>query len=937
MRQSVYRAGWVVLVLLLLVQASSSFSQTVITSSVNDREHRYLELENGLKVLLVHDGSADKAAAALDVYIGSADNPKDRPGLAHFLEHMLFLGTEKYPEPDAYQAFVNANGGSHNAFTATEHTNYFFEVRAEVLAETLDRFAQFFIEPLFTPEYVARERNAVHSEFTSKIKDDFRRGFDAVREIAHPDHPNAQFRVGNAATLADRPGDSVREDLIQFYESHYSADNMALVVLGKESLDELEKLATDLFSQVPKREHIKIRDKAPLFEENRLPLRQSIVPEQELRSLSLLFPVPHNKPYYRIKPLDYIANLVGHEGPGSIIDVLKGQGWVERLSAGFGLDDRFTSSFLVNINLTEAGWQNREQVVAPVFAGIEQIRDSGVKKWRYQEQKALAELAFQYQEKQDPRHTVSSLANRLHEYPVEDVYRGSYLFEQYDAKLIKDYLSHLTPDNLLLLETAPEVKADKTSQFYKTPYAVSSLENKQWPVDKKLAKALKLPEANPFIPEDLKLLAESDESLVRTELANTSLWHKRDVSYNVPRGVVNVRLLLPNAGNQLENAVMAEMYTRMVTESLNSFTYPALLAGLHFTLNTNTRGLDIQIDGYTDKQSKLIDEIITYLTDFRLIEPKFDAVQQQLIREWRNAAKQVPYTQLFSQLSVALFTPQWSHEQKLSAITELTKKDLKRFSKEFLADGNARVLVYGNFSQKQASNIARQFDDLLKGKDKYQQVPAEVVKLEDGSAWLWHSFDHPDQALVGYLQGHNDSLKEQAYMMVLKQVVSSGYFNELRTEQQLGYVVFASNATYKKVPGAVFVVQSPSASVQTIHEQTQKFLTSFSLESEQEFDQHRQGLLVELMKSPKNLREQAGFYWDSIIREHWSLDYRQQMAKEIENLSLKEFNQFFQSRVINNPRWLWLAGAEDSNKPKTINWLKNEDALKQEAETYQYQ
>lgn len=126
MRQSVYRAGWVVLVLLLLVQASSSFSQTVITSSVNDREHRYLELENGLKVLLVHDGSADKAAAALDVYIGSADNPKDRPGLAHFLEHMLFLGTEKYPEPDAYQAFVNANGGSHNAFTATEHTNYFF-------------------------------------------------------------------------------------------------------------------------------------------------------------------------------------------------------------------------------------------------------------------------------------------------------------------------------------------------------------------------------------------------------------------------------------------------------------------------------------------------------------------------------------------------------------------------------------------------------------------------------------------------------------------------------------------------------------------------------------------------------------------------------------------------------------------------------------------
>ena len=83
-----------------------------LRKSPNDaREYRYLVLANKMRVLLVSDPETDKAAAALSVYRGSFHEPENRPGLAHFLEHMLFIGTEKYPKVDSFQQYITANGG----------------------------------------------------------------------------------------------------------------------------------------------------------------------------------------------------------------------------------------------------------------------------------------------------------------------------------------------------------------------------------------------------------------------------------------------------------------------------------------------------------------------------------------------------------------------------------------------------------------------------------------------------------------------------------------------------------------------------------------------------------------------------------------------------------------------------------------------------------
>ena len=229
--------------------ASTPAAETVtVRKSPNDhRDYRYLVLQNKLKVLLVSDTKADQAAAALSVYRGSFHEPQDRPGLAHFLEHMLFIGTGKYPEVDSFQQYITANGGSSNAYTAQDHTNYFFGIQNSAFNEGLDRFGHFFIDPLLSPEYVEREKNAVHSEYQMQIKDDGWRGYMVSKLALNPEHPGSRFTIGSLETLK---GD-VKADLIDFFAEHYSADQMGLVVLANQSLDELEALVTPLFNQIP--------------------------------------------------------------------------------------------------------------------------------------------------------------------------------------------------------------------------------------------------------------------------------------------------------------------------------------------------------------------------------------------------------------------------------------------------------------------------------------------------------------------------------------------------------------------------------------------------------------------------------------------------------------------------------------------------------------
>ncbi|KAJ2124694.1 metalloprotease [Coemansia sp. RSA 720] len=148
------------------------FAGTMEQSPNDHRQHKLIRLSNNLQVLCTHDPHTSMAAASMTVNVGTFIDPPELPGLAHLLEHMLLMGSEKYPNEDDYNMFVSNNGGNQNASTYDSITTYHFHTAHHAMEGALDRLAAAFINPRFAPECIDREVNAVDSEYKGLQQDD---------------------------------------------------------------------------------------------------------------------------------------------------------------------------------------------------------------------------------------------------------------------------------------------------------------------------------------------------------------------------------------------------------------------------------------------------------------------------------------------------------------------------------------------------------------------------------------------------------------------------------------------------------------------------------------------------------------------------------------------------------------------------------------------
>jgi insulysin len=470
----------------------------VVAAVAAETQYRRVELPNGLKVMLISDASAERSAASLAVGAGSLNDPKDRPGLAHFLEHMLFLGTEKYPEPEGYQQFVNQHAGFTNAYTADDHTNFFFQVGHEAFPEALDRFAQFFIAPLFTPGYVAREMNAVDSEHSKNVENDQWRVTQVIRDAFDPGHPIRRFATGNLETLR---GVS-REELLDFYRGHYSANLMTLAVISNRELDELEMLVREHFAKVENR-RLERAHYPEVFLAPEPALRLlTVEPVADQRSLILTFPLPPTSALYETKPLQLLSFVLGHEGPGSLLSLLKAKHLASSLAAGSGEGTEDYSSLDLRIGLTPEGLQRYEEVLSDVFGAIRYFRSHGFPHHVFEESQIMAELDFRYQPKDDAASRATGMSALMQTIPMESLPEGVYLYRRFDPAEVTRFLDRLTPDNVLVTLVAKGVPANKTEPYYQARYGYEKRTGKEY---RRLVAAapdarIRWPEPNPFIP-----------------------------------------------------------------------------------------------------------------------------------------------------------------------------------------------------------------------------------------------------------------------------------------------------------------------------------------------------------------------------------------------------------------------------------------------------
>ena len=911
--------------LCLLIASSLSLAAQEPTKSPNDANlYRYLQLDNGLRVLLVSDKSANKAAASLNVAVGSGDDPADREGLSHFLEHMLFLGTEKYPEPGEYQQFIASHGGSHNAFTAFQDTNYFFDVQAEFLEPALDRFAQQFSAPLFTAELVDRERNAVHSEYSSKLKEDGRRFFSVRKAVTPAEHAFHQFAVGNLTTLENSEQRPLREDLVTFWRQHYSANLMNLAVYGPQSLDRLEQLVRGRFDAIEDRKLTQKRHSAPLVDREQLPTKVTVASLKDIRNMSLVFPIASQRDQYRTKPARYVTNLLGHEGPGSLFDVLKRAGLAESLSAGLGMDTGDGATLEISMALTKQGLEQQNTILPLVFAYIDKVRERGIGEQRFEEMRKLADIDFRFKEKNDPVYQVMRLAGQLQHYPTADILRAPWLLESYAPDQYRQILEQLTPNNLLLfvLQPEPDLGEARATQWYSAQWQQEPLSVQQLnqPANAVLASQLALPQANPFIPENLAMLGGSTmtqpEQLLTAgadEGVNNGgkieLWYARDTRFGTPKANVYLSLRTPLALASARNAVLLRLLTDALNTNLNAWAYSARLAGLDYSIYSHLRGLTLRVGGYSDQANTLLRQILQQVANPELTQQRFNIARQNLVDSLVNESRNRPSEQIANYIQTALLEGAWQTEDKLNAAQKVTLNDLQAFQQQLVTGLDPVMLVHGNLSAASALNMVQQAQALIMADSQYTNVErSRIRQIPTGETRVSMDISHPDAGYALYLQGTNTSLAERAQYRLLTQIVRSPFYKNIRTQRQLGYIVYATSFEMLETPALALVVQSPDTSPQAINAAVDEFVESFAITlaglGSKELEQEKQAVISGILEQERQLGDISGRFWSEIDRGNGNFNSREQLVTAIENVSLAQLQSTFRIALKQRERAL---------------------------------
>jgi coenzyme PQQ biosynthesis probable peptidase PqqF len=283
-------------------------------------------LANGLRVTLRHAPDLKRCAAALRVAAGSHDVPLAWPGLAHFLEHLLFLGTERFPAGQGLMAYVQSHGGQVNARTCERTTDYFFELPLQAFAGGLERLSDMLAHARMNPDDQLREREVLQAEFVAWSQDaTAQQQFARFNGLAEA-HPLRGFHAGNRDSLPLQLPE-FQQALQDFYQHYYQTGQMTLSLVGPQSLDELKAMAEAFGSVIAQGETVTQQAPTPLMDAPDKSYQQA-----DERRLDLLFAL-EALPNFSADALAFLCHWLNQAKPGGLLADLRERGQADHLKA----------------------------------------------------------------------------------------------------------------------------------------------------------------------------------------------------------------------------------------------------------------------------------------------------------------------------------------------------------------------------------------------------------------------------------------------------------------------------------------------------------------------------------------------------------------------------------------------------------------------------
>lgn len=956
-------------------------SDTIVKKSPNDRRlYRYLQLHNGLCALLVHDpqiyppsdnlasdgecteedeeddeedddgddydeeeddededededddeddgsrkgkgkkaaSQTKKAAAAVCVGMGSFSDPYEAQGLAHFLEHMLFMGSAEFPDENEYDSYLSKHGGSSNAYTEAEHTCYHFDVKREFLKDALKRFSQFYISPLVKSEAMEREVLAVDSEFNQALQSDSCRLQQLQCHTSVPGHPFNRFFWGNKKSLSDAMENEIdlRQRIMKMYEDNYCGEVMKLVIIGGESLDVLESWVLELFSDVKKGPFsgLEIKYEGPIWNAGKLYRLESV---KDVHVLEISWKLPCLRKDYLKKSEDYLAHLIGHEGRGSLHFFLKSKGWITSISAGVGDDGMLRSSlayiFGMSIHLTDSGLDKIYEIIGFVYQYLKLLRQAPPQVWIFKELQDIANMEFRFAEEQPQDDYAAELAANLLIYPPEHVIYGEYAYEDWDAEKIKFILNSFVPDNMrvdILSKSFAKSGDVLCEPWFGARYTEEDIAPSMmdlWRDPPAIDGSLHLPSKNEFIPVNFPVHADnvseeiSDGSYPKCILDEPlmKLWFKLDKTFKLPRANTYFRINLRGSYASVRSCLLTELFVLLLKDELNEIIYQASIAKLETSISVYGDRLELRVYGFSEKLPVLLSKILAVAKSFSPKEDRFKVVKEDLERTLRNTNMKPLSHASYLRLQI-LCKSFWDVDEKIQCLADLSLAELQAFIPGLLSQLYFEGLCHGNLLEDEAINIS----NILKSNFSVPAIPVEMRHKEQiiclpSAANLARDVRVKNKLEVNsvvelYYQIEQestvDSLKQKGFSDLFDEIVQEPFFNQLRTKEQLGYVVECSPRMTYRVFGFCFCIQSSKYNPVYLQERIDNFIDSLKDMLEElddgSFESFKSGLIAKLLEKDPSLTYETNRFWNQIVDKRYMFDYSEKVAQVVRDIN----------------------------------------------------
>jgi len=840
-----------------------------VYKGINDKhEYKYVKLDNGLQIFFIqNDKNTNMSTAHMYVNVGTLDNPIELEGMAHFLEHMLFMGSKEYPGGSYFQNQVSMNGGHTNAFTADNSTQYYFTTKNNFY-QLLHIFSRFFVTPIFDETYLTKELNSVESEHNKNISSDGWRIMNISKNL-FKNVSLRKFGTGTSKTLLEPFNNNhklLRDAVIKFYNDHYSSDKMVLYICHNSIDDNTITQISNMFNDVSINSNVKNNklDAEYSYKDKHYELIKVKTLSKE-NHLSIKWIIDQNKKHHNnvgSANINILTHLLGCEVDYSLHYILTSLNLVMDIYVGIEHDFDSNSILSIDIKLTDKGYDIWEFVIYFVCKYIT-IMSAQFKQNKtiysdlHNNLDKLSKLYFLSQDKKDG----SSLTQYFSEVydikkidlkylPIQQLLYSNH-HESYKGLL--HLLDQLTLGRMKVILSSDKLD-DKDFNKYDKYYFVK-YDQKFVPFDNDNMKIINniedidtmpIPKIEPIVnPDNIQIIntiSDNDKDYCKIHSKKGNLYFvKKQNQYDTVNICMFITIELSSLKNyNVDNYIKLILFIGYIDKLINTKTYQLRLSNISLDVSVNNNELTITIEGVSGTNiRKITEEILDYYfgnksdIEFNTFNKTiYESVHESLMKRLKSYSLAEPYSIAISEFT-NMTNPKYSYLVKnmitsleKQSIDKLSQKDQENYYKntsDLLKEGLIIGIFGGSIRLNEVNRIIDYFDNNIINNthtDVINRVKNNLDNktLSKNMTIESENKDNKDNAICygiyldNIIEKEDSDFLKKIYINIVDQIISDKFTALIRTEKQVGYVVTSSSKNINNSVNGyiylIFIIQS---------------------------------------------------------------------------------------------------------------------------------